>query len=430
MTTGKSPDRRRFIKSTAKTVVAGSLVGSLVSQPSTAFGYHTGVDDKLRIGLVGCGGRGTGAVINALKADSNSEVTAVADAFQDRIDVCLKSLGRNKLAKDRMNVTPERQFTGFDCAKNLVDSDVDVVILATPPYFRPSQLRAAVEAGKHVFCEKPVAVDAPGVRHVEESCKMASEMGTSVVSGLCWRYDDGVRATMEQIQGGLIGDILTIQENYLTGTLWHRGENPEWSEMEYQMRNWLYYNWLSGDHIAEQHIHSLDKAVWLMGDEAPSLAYGSGGRLVRTQPKWGNIYDHFSTCYEWDNGVKAYSYCRQMAGCFNDVEDYIVGTEGTAKILKHEIRDANGNVVWKFDQKKPSMYDVEHVHLFRSIRQGQPINNGDYMCKSTLMAIMGREASYTGKKIEWDKLHESDVKLGPENWAWGDYQPREVAKPG
>jgi predicted dehydrogenase len=192
----------------------------------------------------------------------------------------------------------------------------------------------------------------------------------------------------------------------------------------------LYYNWLSGDHIAEQHIHSLDKAVWLMGDQAPSLAYGSGGRLVRTQPKWGNIYDHFSTCYEWDNGVKAYSYCRQMAGCFNDVEDYIVGTEGTAKILKHEIRDAKGNVVWKFDQKKPSMYDVEHVHLFRSIRQGQPINNGDYMCKSTLMAIMGREASYTGKKIEWDKLHASDVKLGPENWAWGDYQPREVAKPG
>ena len=430
MTSKSSPDRRHFIKSTTRTVVAGSVAGSLLASTSPAAGYHHGVDDKLKIGLVGCGGRGTGAAINALKADSNSEVTALADAFQDRVDVCLKSLGRNKLAKDRLDVPAERQFTGFDCAKNLVQTDVDVVILATPPYFRPSQLRAAVEAGKHVFCEKPVAVDAPGVRHVEESCKMAAEMGKSVVSGLCWRYDDGVRATMEQINGGTIGDIQSIQENYLTGTLWHRGENPDWSEMEHQMRNWLYYNWLSGDHIAEQHIHSLDKALWIMGDQGPSQAYGSGGRLVRTQPKWGNVYDHFATCYEWDNGVKTYSYCRQMAGCFNDVEDYVVGTEGTAKVLKHEIRDRKGNVVWKYDQKKPSMYDVEHIHLFRSIRQGQPINNGDYMCKSTLMAIMGRDASYTGKKIQWDEYYASDDKLGPENWAWGDYQPRDVPKPG
>ena len=430
MTSENSSNRRNFIKTTAGSVVAGTVAGSFLGQSSPAYGYHGGVDDKLKIGLVGCGGRGTGAVVNALKADSNSEVTAVADAFQDRVDVCLKSLGRNSVAKDRLNVVADHQFTGFDCAKNLVQTDVDVVILATPPYFRPSQLRAAVEAGKHVFCEKPVAVDAPGVRHVEESCKMAAEMGKSVVSGLCWRYDDGVRATMEQLLGGTIGDILSIQENYLTGTLWHRGENPEWSEMEYQMRNWLYYNWLSGDHIAEQHIHSLDKAVWLMGDQAPSVAYGSGGRLVRTQPKWGNVYDHFSTCYEWDNGVKAYSYCRQMAGCFNDVEDYVVGTEGTARVLKHEILDRKGNVVWKYDQKKPSMYDIEHIHLFNSIRQGQPINNGDYMCKSTLMALMGRDASYTGKKIKWDEFHASDDKLGPENWAWGDYQPREVAKPG
>lgn len=423
-------DRRTFIGSTGKSLVAGTVAAGVMTSAKSAFGFHHGVDDTLKIGLIGCGGRGTGAVINALNADSNSEVTALADAFQDRIDVCHKSLSRNKVAKDRLNVPAERMFTDFDCYQKLLDSGVDVVILATPPYFRPAHLRACIEAGVHVFCEKPVAVDPTGVRHVEESCRMAAEKGLSVVSGLCWRYDDGVRATMQQILDGKIGDILTIQENYLTGTLWHRGENPEWTPMEYQLRNWLYYNWLSGDHIAEQHIHSLDKALWAMQDQPPKWAYGSGGRLVRVQPKWGNVYDHFSTCYEWENGVKTFSYCRQMAGCFNDVEDYMVGTEGSAMVLKHELRDRKGNVIWKFDRKKPSMYDVEHVHLFKSIRNGTPINNGDYMCKSTLMALLGRQASYTGQKMDWDEYHASDQVLGPSKLAWGDYEPDPVAKPG
>ena len=425
-----SVDRRRFLNTSTKAVVAGSVGAGILSQTAPVLGVHHGVDDTLRVGLVGCGGRGTGAVINALSADSNTEVHALADAFQDRIDSCYKSLSRNKVTRDRMNVPPERMFTDFDCYQQLVDSGVDVVILATPPYFRPYHLRAAIEAGKHVFCEKPVAVDPWGVRHVEASCQMARDKGLSVVSGLCWRYDDGVRATMERILDGAIGDILTIQENYLTGTLWHRGENPEWSPMEYQLRNWLYFNWLSGDHIAEQHIHSLDKALWTMHDQPPKTVYGQGGRLVRTQPKWGNVYDHFATCYEWENGVKTFSACRQMAHCFNDVDDYLIGTKGSARVLKFEILDRKGNIIWKFDRKKPSMYDVEHVHLFRSIRQGNPINNGDYMCKSTLMALIGRQASYTGQKMDWDEYYHSDQKLGPEKWEWGDYEPAPVAKPG
>jgi predicted dehydrogenase len=232
-----------------------------------------------------------------------------------------------------------------------------------------------------------------------------------------------------RIKDGAIGDIKMIQENYLTGTLWHRGDKPEWSQMEYQLRNWLYYNWLSGDHIAEQQIHSLDKGLWLMDDVPPASCYGSGGRLVRTNEKWGNVYDHFATVFEWEGSdVKMFSQCRQMAGCFNNVDDYVVGTKGSAKVLSWEITNEQGTQ--NLQQKgKPSMYDVEHQHLFRSIREGKPINNGTYMSYSTLMAIMGREACYTGQKITWDELMASETRLGPTNYEMGDYEPAPVAKP-
>ena len=226
-----------------------------------------------------------------------------------------------------------------------MDTDIDVVLLCTTPHFRPVQLRAAVEAGKHVFCEKPVAVDGPGVRDVLATSKMAAEKGLNLVSGLCWRYDLGVLETMQRIQDGAIGDIRSIQENYLTGTLWHRGQDPSWSEMEYQMRNWLYFTWLSGDHIVEQHIHSLDKALWLNGDVPPARAFGLGGRQVRTDDKWGNIYDHFAVCYEWESGVKAFAYTRQMSGCYNNVDDYVLGTKGSAVILRNTIENDEGT--WK-----------------------------------------------------------------------------------
>jgi predicted dehydrogenase len=320
-------------------------------------------------------------------------------------------------------------FAGFDCCQRLVESDVDVVLLASPPYFRPHQMELAIEAGKHVFCEKPVAVDAPGVRRVRASCELAEQKRLSVVSGLCWRYDVAVNAVIDRIRDGALGDIRMIQENYLTGTLWHRGNDPSWSRMEYQLRNWLYFNWLSGDHITEQHIHSLDKALWVMDDEPPISAYGQGGRQVRTGEKWGNVYDHFSTVYQWKNGVKMFSYCRQVPDCFNDTEDYVVGTEATAHVLRNEIL-ANTQVIWKYQGDNPSMYDVEHQQLFRSIREGKPINNGSYMCDSTLVAIMGREASYTGQVIKWDEIKNSDQRLGPERLEWSDYEPDPVAKPG
>lgn len=418
----KTSNRRNFL-STSAAVAAG---GVLAANTSTAFGgFHTSSDDTIKVGLIGCGGRGTGAAINACNADPNVRITALADAFKDRVDSCHETLTRK--IKERMNVG-ENKFAGFENFQNLIDSDVDVVILATPPYFRPGHIEACVEAGKHVFCEKPVGVDVPGVKRVLKSCQVAKEKGLSIVSGLCWRYDLGVVATMEKIQEGAIGEILSFQENYLTGELWHRGDNDAWSDLEYQMRNWLYFNWLSGDHPAEQHIHSLDKAAWLMGDEAPARVYSLGGRQRRTQEQYGNVYDHFATVFEWKNGVKCHSYCRQQAGCYTDVEDYVIGTKGHARVLKHEVVNPDEN--WRYKGPKPSMYDVEHQHLFKSIRDAEPINDGDYMCNSTLMALCARDAAYTGKRIEWKDYMASEVVLGPEKLAWGDYKPAEVPIPG
>ena len=315
-----TPDRRAFIKGTSSAILVG---GSLALSRAA----HASGDDTIKVGLVGCGGRGKGAAQNAMKADDNAKLVALCEIFPDRLENAKRDLSRS--LKDRYAVPDDQCFSGFDGYKKLIDSDVDVVLLCTPPHFRPAQLRAAVEAGKHVFCEKPVAVDATGVRHVLDTAQMAKKMDLSLVSGLCWRYDHAVRETMQRIFDGAIGDIVAIQENYLTTTLWQRPRKPEWSEMEYQIRNWLYYTWLSGDHIVEQHIHSLDKALWLMGDQPPAKCFGLGGRQVRTDPKFGHIFDHFAVCYEWDNGVKTFAYTRQMKDCFNDVGRLCVGYQGT-----------------------------------------------------------------------------------------------------
>jgi myo-inositol 2-dehydrogenase / D-chiro-inositol 1-dehydrogenase len=250
----------------------------------------------------------------------------------------------------------------------------------------------------------------------------------SLVSGLCWRYDLGVRETIQRIKDGQIGDIVAIQENYLTGTLWHRGRQPQWSEMEYQLRNWLYFTWLSGDHNVEQHIHSLDKAMWLMDDKPPKQAYGLGGRQVRTGAEWGNIYDHHAVVYEWDNGVKCFAFTRQMAGCSNETEDFVMGTKGRAAVLRHEI--VSGDEKWRYKGDKPSMYDQEHIELFASIREGKPINNGVYMSYSTMLAILGRMATYTGQTINWDQAMNSTEDLTPESYEWGDVKVAGVAMPG
>lgn len=396
--------RREFLKVSA-TVAAGTA-GLALSRS-----VHAAGSDVLRVGLIGCGSRGTGAAANALAADPQTRLSALADVFPEKVEHTLKVISGQY--KDRVDVPPERRFSGFDAYQKLIASGVDVVLLAEPPHFRPRHLQAAIEAGKHVFCEKPVAVDAPGVRSVLESCKLAEQKGLSVVSGLCWRYHNGVRETMARVLDGAIGDVVGIQETYLTGFLWERPRQPQWTEMEFQMRNWYYFTWLSGDFNVEQHVHSLDKALWAMHDEPPARAWGLGGRQVRTDKRFGDIYDHHAVVYEYANGVRVWAYCRQQAGCYSDVSDIIIGTKGRCNVLTHQIEDLSGNTVWKFRGEGGNMYELEHQALFRAIRSGKPINNGVYMARSTMLAILGRMVDYTGRLLTWDEAINSEQVLAP-----------------
>jgi predicted dehydrogenase len=305
------------------------------------------------------------------------------------------------------------------------------VLLATPPHFRPEHLRYAVEQGKHSFVEKPIAVDVPGVEHVLESCRMAKQQSLAVVSGLCWRYDLGVRETMRQIlEERAIGDIVAIESSYNANGLWHRGDDPSWSRMEYQIRNWLYFTWLSGDHILEQAVHSLDKTAWLLGDVPPLKAMALGGRQQRIDPKYGNVYDHFAVFYEYPDGRHVYFTCRQQDNCSVRVDERVLGTDGQSEVLKHELTDRAGKRKWRYRGEKPSMYQQEHDELFASIRRGEPINNGHYMCNSTLVALLGRTAAYTGQTVTWEELLASREKLGPDQYAWGEAPELSVAVPG
>ena len=411
--------RRQFIASSGAAVASTSLA------PSLSAGVHIGGDEVIKVGLIGCGGRGTGAARQALKADASARLVAMGDAFIDRLEPSLNSI-KNSDVGPQVVVDEEHKFTGFEAYKSVIDS-VDVVLLCATPHFRPRHLRAAIEAGKHVFCEKPVAVDAPGVRHVMETCRMAKEKNLNVVSGLCYRYQDAKRDVIQKVHEGAVGDIVSLQCTYNTGFLWHRGRQPEWSEMEYQLRNWLYWTWLSGDHIAEQSIHSLDKILWAMKDVPPAKVTASGGRIVRTDPKFGNIFDHFNTVFEWESGPKLFHSCRQWGGADADVSDYVFGTKGTAALQSHYVTGENE---WRFRGRPSDMYQQEHDEFFAAMRNGTPINNGDYMCKSTLMAIMGRMSAYTGKTITWEQALNSQLDLTPAEYAWGDIETRPVAQPG
>jgi predicted dehydrogenase len=413
--------RREFLKTSTAAVVGGAVATNLLVSRTA----HAAGGDTLKIGLIGCGGRGTGAVGNAFAADSNIKLTALADAFPDRIEKSLKELRNGN--SERVAVAPDHAFVGFDAYEKLLATDVDVVILATPPHFRPAHLKAAIAAGKHVFCEKPVAVDAPGVRSVLETTEEASRKSLAIVSGLCYRYDPPKRELIQRVHEGAIGDILAMQVSYNTGTLWHHDRQPSWSEMEYQLRNWLYFTWLSGDFNVEQHVHSLDKAAWAMHDEPPVQATGLGGRQVRVEEQWGNIYDHFAVVYEYASGVKLFSQCRQMAGCSVDVSDHLIGDNGSAEMMRAVIE---GPQAWRYHGPKPNMYEEEHRALFLSLRAGNPINNGLYMARSTMLAIMGRMASYTGQTLTWDQCLNSSENLTPTKYEWGSVATPPVAKPG
>lgn len=422
--TGAQPSRRQFIQTAAATSATVASFGILNS--ANADTKATG--ETLKVGLIGCGGRGTGAAREALLADPNVKLIAMADTFKDSIEVCRAKLQKTDVG-DRVVVDDGHMFDGLDSYKKVIEL-CDVVVHATSPGFRPLHLRAIAEAGKHCFLEKPVATDPTGVRSVLESAQMFKEKGKSLVSGLCYRYQFAKQDIVGRIQQGAVGDLLTLQTTYNTGGLWHKGRKPEWSEMEYQIRNWLYFDWLSGDHINEQHIHSLDKIGWVMNNVYPAKCTSSGGRVQRTDPKYGNIYDHFNTVFEWENGVRCFSSCRQWESTSTDVSDWIVGTKGKAELQSHEIKGYDGSA-WKHEPHgDDDMYRNEHVALFKSIRSGEPINNGEYMSHSTLMAIMARMSAYTGKAITWDQALNSKLDLFPKKMEWGDNPINPIAVPG
>ncbi len=418
--------RRDFLKASTGLAVGATLVGTM----AVPRGVHAGANETLRVGLIGCGGRGTGAAQNALDASGTNVLTAVGDAFDDKARAALNILKTHDSTAERVQVPDENIFVGFDAYKQVIDSDVDVVILATSPHFRPQQLAYAVEKGKHVFVEKPVAVDAPGVRSVIETCNKAKEKGLAIVSGLCWRYHPEVRETVRRVmEDKAIGDIIAIQSCYNGGTLWHRSNKPEWSRMEYQMRNWIYFDWLSGDHINEQAVHSLDKTAWLQGDTHPTQAFALGGRQQRTGEEFGNVYDHFTVFYEWPENRRVFFTCRQQKDCSTNVDEVVLGTKGQAYILENRIEGENP---WKAKKDpKIDMYTIEHQHLFNSIKEGKPINDGHFMANSTMLAIMGRMCAYTGDTLTWDQCFNSQERLGPETYEWSDNAPAaEVAIPG
>eukprot|EP00913_Durusdinium_trenchii_P028411 g26639.t1 len=404
--------------------------GALLGTAGLSSGAYAAGDDVLKVGLIGCGGRGTGAAKQALLADKHVKLHAMGDVFKDRLKKSLEGLKREPELPGKLDVPAERQFVGFDAYKDVLNSGVDVVILTTPPHFRPMHLKAAIEAGKHVFAEKPVAVDAPGVRSVLETCKLAKKERLSVVSGLCLRYHGGFAETVERIHDGAIGEIHTLQANDYRGPIWMFPRQREWTDMHWQMRNWYYFTWLSGDFNVEQHVHYLDTCAWAMGGY-PIRAIGMGGRQVRWGTEYGNIYDHHSVVYEYENGARFFSNTRQQPGCFNNMSARATGSKGIAHFSERRNGlHISGKTTWRDKGGHKNMYQVEHDRMFAGIRSGNPLNNGEYMAQSTLLAIMGRMATYTGKAITWQQAMNSKEDLSPAKYAWGPIEMPEAGLGG
>lgn len=408
---GMSVSRRDFLKTSSTAALATSVVVPfLVTSKSKA----ASPGDTLKIGLVGCGGRGTGAASQALRSDNNVQLTAMGDVFESQLKSSLSSLKKD-LPENKFAITPETQFTGLDAYKKVIDSGVDVVLLASPPGFRPTHFKYAVEAGKHIFTEKPMATDAAGVKSIMESVKLAKQKNIAVVAGFCWRYDYARRAFYQQVHEGTLGDVRAIYATYLTSPV-KPMPRPDtrpagMSDIEWQVRNWYNFVWLSGDGLVEQAIHSIDKIAWAMKDEPPARCTAVGGRASASHG--GNIFDHIEVNYEWDNGVRAFMAQRQIGNCYGENNDYVMGSKGFGYINSRGLY-ITGENPWKYSGAKNDMYQTEHDELFASIRAGKPLNDGDRMAKSTLMGIMGRMAAYTGAQVTWEMMLNSKEKLVPD----------------
>ncbi len=410
-------DRRKFVKSTAAIGGTGLLLGSV---PLSAM-VHNQVNDEIKIAVIGCGGRGTGAAIQAISTKQRVKVVAMADAFADRIEESIKAIKKEMddsgLDKTKFAVTPDTQFVGFDGYKKAI-AMADVIILATPPGFRPIHFEEAINQNKHVFMEKPVATDAVGVRRVLAAAQKAKDKKLNVVVGLQRHYQKVYQRWVEALQGGAIGDITASRVYWNDGGVWVKPRQPNQTEMEYQMRNWYYFNWLCGDHINEQHIHNLDVGNWVK-QAYPINAKGMGGRQTRTGKEFGEIYDHFTIEYEYADGSRMYSQCRHSKGCLNSVTEQFDGTAGVAS-KPGLIQTRKGFTLLKHDDKNDgNPYQVEHDVLFEAIAKNEyKFADAENGAKATLTAIMGRMAAYSGQLIEWDKALNSNINLQPDAYTW------------
>ena len=426
-----SSSRRQFLKTSSVAALGSAFASPLVLTRKASAAVSA--SDTLKVGLIGCGGRGSGAAAQALSTGEGVVLTAMADVFEDRVQSSRKNLAGNEQFGQRVKVPDSACFVGLDGYQKVIDSGVDVVLLGTPPGFRPQHLRAAVEAGKHIFCEKPMATDAPGVRSVLQSAAMAKAKNLALVAGFCWRYHLARRAFYEQIHQGAIGAIRAIYATYLTGPVKPMppaGRRPAgMSDVEWQLRNWYNFVWLSGDGLVEQACHSVDKIAWAMNGVLPLKAVATGGRQFPNHE--GNIFDHIDVFYEFPDGVRAFMAQRQITGCYSDNSDYLMGADGVGTIKGWSDPVITGKESWRYRGPKSDMYQVEHDELFASIRNGRPINDGVWMAHSTLMAIMGRMAAYTGKEISWTEALNSEEKLVPDKLTWDmDLPIRPMAMPG
>jgi predicted dehydrogenase len=404
------PSRRTFLQGSSAVLAAGALARE-------ASGARA--DDLLRVALVGCGGRGTGAAIQALSTAGAVHLVAMADAFRDRLDSSLAEIV--KAVPERVDVPESRRFSGFDAYQRAIDLDVDVVLLATPPGFRPAHFEHAVARGRHVFMEKPVAVDAPGVRAVLAAAAEARRKNLKIGVGLQRHHDPAYQECVSRVRAGAIGKVLLYRCYWNSSGVWTRPREAGWSEMEYQMRNWYYFNWLCGDHIVEQHIHNLDVCNWIQG-AVPESAQGQGGRAVRTGPDTGEIYDHHVVEFTYPDGTKMLSQCRHIGGCWDSVSEHAHGTLGWADVSGGRIA-SQGGWEWRWRGERVDPYQAEHDALFAAIRADRPHDEAEYGATSTMTAILGRLATYSGRVVKWDEALASSVSLAPERLAW-DALPR------
>jgi predicted dehydrogenase len=421
----KGNSRRDFLKNSAL------ATGGLLTIPlASNAGYFTSVDDTIKVALIGCGGRGTGAAMQALLTKQNVKLVAMADAFRDRLDECYNALMSDDLSdwsgvtgniKDRILVKDETKFVGFDAYQKAIPL-ADVIILATPPGFRPIHFEEAIKQGKHVFMEKPVATDPAGVKKVLDVAALAKQKKLNVVVGLQRHYQNSYRELYKRVKDGMIGDITSAQVWWNNDGVWVKMREPKQTEMEYQMRNWYYFNWLCGDHITEQHIHNVDVMNWFKG-EYPVKAQGMGGREVRTGKEFGEIYDHHFVEFHYADGSIMNSQCRHIKGTYAIVDEMIVGTKGVVKAGAAEIT-SKGKAIYKFDKNtENNPYQTEHDELFAAIAKGEyKFADAENGAKATLTSIMGRMATYSGQVMEWDKVLSSGLSIMPTRFAW-DAEP-------